>query len=109
MHLPRYVAAIDQGTTSSRCMIFDPRGAVVAVAQKEHRQIYSQPGWVEHDPQEIWQRVQVIVADALHESGVQVSDIAPVGVTNQRETTVVWNRRTGERHRLARHAHGGDL
>ncbi len=92
----RYIVAIDQGTTSSRCMIFDQRGSVVAVAQQEHRQIYPQPGWVEHDPQEIWRCVQTVVADALHQSGVQASAIAAVGVTNQRETTMVWNRRTGE-------------
>ncbi len=94
--MPRYIAAIDQGTTSSRCMIFDQRGAVVALAQKEHRQIYPQPGWVEHDPLEIWQCVQEVVADALRKSGLQASDMAAVGVTNQRETTLVWNRHTSE-------------
>lgn len=91
----RYIVAIDQGTTSSRCMIFDQQGAVIASAQKEHRQIYPQPGWVEHDPQEIWIRAQEVVAGALQQGGTGVREIAAIGVTNQRETTVVWNRYTG--------------
>jgi glycerol kinase len=90
-----YIAAIDQGTTSSRCLIFDQRGGVIAADQKEHRQIYPQPGWVEHDPQEIWRCVQGVVTGALRQSGITPREIAAVGVTNQRETTVVWNRRTG--------------
>lgn len=92
----RYIAAIDQGTTSSRCMIFDQQGTVVAIAQKEHRQIYPRPGWVEHDPQEIWRCVQDVVALALEKGGVNATDLAAVGVTNQRETVVVWDRHTGE-------------
>ncbi len=94
-HAPRYVAAIDQGTTSTRCMIFDQAGQVVAVDQKEHEQIYPQPGWVEHNPAEIWERARAVAAGALRKSGIDSRDIAAVGVTNQRETTVVWDRATG--------------
>ena len=93
--MPKYVAAIDQGTTSSRCMIFDHNGQVVALAQKEHSQIYPQPGWVEHNPLEIWQRVQEVIVEALARGGIQPGEIAAVGITNQRETTLVWDRRTG--------------
>ncbi len=91
----RYVAAIDQGTTSTRCIIFDHAGRIVGLAQKEHRQIYPQPGLVEHDPLEIWQRTQEVVRAALTRAGVQPTDIAAIGITNQRETTVVWDKRTG--------------
>ncbi len=94
--MPKYVAAIDQGTTSTRFMIFDHAGRVVAVEQKEHRQIYPQAGWVEHDPLEIWQRTQEVIGGALSKSGVMPTDIAAVGVTNQRETTVVWEKATGK-------------
>ncbi|HEX5505469.1 MAG TPA: glycerol kinase GlpK [Thermomicrobiales bacterium] len=90
-----YVAAIDQGTTSTRCMIFDQVGAVVAAEQREHRQIYPRPGWVEHDPAEIWRRTQEVVAGALARGGLAAGDLAAVGVANQRETAVVWDRRTG--------------
>ena len=90
-----YIASIDQGTTSTRCMIFDYSGKVVTVAQKEHRQIYPRPGWVEHDPMEIWQRTQEVVRDALQKIG-GASLIAGLGITNQRETALVWNRRTGQ-------------
>jgi len=93
--MPNYIASIDQGTTSTRCMIFDHRGQVVAVAQKEHRQIYPQPGWVEHDPLEIWLRVQEVVRDALQKTGPS-AQIAGLGITNQRETALVWNRRSGQ-------------
>ena len=91
----RYVAAIDQGTTSSRCMLFDVRGAIAAVAQKEHRQIFPRPGWVEHDAAEIWANVQEVTAAALATARATAGDIAAVGITNQRETTVVWERATG--------------
>src|SRR5688572_6069765 len=91
-----YVAAIDQGTTSTRFMIFDHAGQVVGIEQKEHEQIYPKPGWVEHDPMEIWQRTQEVIEGALRKSGIAVSDIAAVGVTNQRETTVVWEKATGK-------------
>lgn len=77
-------------------MVFDRNGALVAADQREHRQLYPQPGWVEHDPLEIWQRVQEVIVDALEKKSIALSDIAAVGVTNQRETTVVWNRTTGE-------------
>jgi glycerol kinase len=91
----RYIAAIDQGTTSSRCMLFDEAGAIVAQAQTEHRQIFPRSGWVEHDALEIWANVQTVIAEALERAGATASDIAAVGVTNQRETTVIWERRTG--------------
>jgi glycerol kinase len=91
-----YVGALDQGTTSTRFMIFDHAGAVVGVDQKEHEQIYPKPGWVEHDPKEIWTRCTEVTAGALKKAGISASDLAAVGVTNQRETTVVWDRNTGE-------------
>ncbi len=92
----RYVAAVDQGTASSRCLVFDHAARVVAVAQKEHRQIFPRAGWVEHDPHEIWQNVQEVVAGALHEAGLGVGDLVALGITNQRETTVLWDRVTGD-------------
>jgi glycerol kinase len=92
--MAQYAAAIDQGTTSTRFMVFDHGGQVVGVDQKEHEQIYPKPGWVEHDANEIWQRTQEVVAAGLGK--IQASDIAAVGVTNQRETAVVWDRTTGE-------------
>ena len=91
----RYVAAIDQGTTSSRCMIFDAFGEVAAIAQKEHAQIFPQPGWVEHDAAQIWANVQEVVGGALDKLSIQARDLAGIGVTNQRETTVIWERATG--------------
>ncbi len=92
----RFIAAIDQGTTSSRCMLFDAAGAIVSAAQKEHRQIYPRPGWVEHDALEIWANVREVIADALEQAGATAADIAAVGITNQRETTVVWEKATGK-------------
>jgi len=98
--MSKYIAAIDQGTTSTRCMIFDHGGHVVAVDQKEHKQIYPKPGWVEHDPLEIWARTQEVIQGALKEvlsdQSSVVSEIAAIGVTNQRETTVVWDKTTGK-------------
>ncbi len=91
----RYIAAIDQGTTSSRCMIFDADGAVAAWAQREHRQIFPRPGWVEHDALEIWANVEQVTAEAMSRLTVGPSDIAAVGITNQRETTLLWDRATG--------------
>ena len=91
-----YVGALDQGTTSTRFMIFDHSGSVVGVDQKEHEQIYPKPGWVEHDPKEIWQRSQEVIDGALKKAGIAASDLAAVGITNQRETAVVWDRNTGE-------------
>ncbi|HPH94902.1 MAG TPA: glycerol kinase GlpK [Anaerolineaceae bacterium] len=94
--MARYIAAIDQGTTSSRCIIFDPSGQIISVDQEEHRQYYPKPGWVEHDALEIWQRTREVVAGALAKADLSVSDIAAIGVTNQRETTVIWDRHTGQ-------------
>jgi len=91
-----YIAAIDQGTTSTRFIVFDRGGNIVASAQQEHAQIYPKPGWVEHDPQEIWRRTGEVIADALEQGQIRRSDLAAVGITNQRETTVVWNKKTGE-------------
>jgi glycerol kinase len=93
--MPKYVAAIDQGTTSTRCILFDHGGNIVAVDQKEHEQIYPKPGWVEHDGLEIWERTQRVVRSALEKSGAAVADIAAIGITNQRETSLVWERETG--------------
>jgi glycerol kinase len=93
--MTRYVAAIDQGTTSSRCIVFDAKGAIVAVAQKEHRQIFPRPGWVEHDAEEIWTNVQAVVEGALKKAKIKAKHLAAVGVTNQRETTVLWDKTTG--------------
>ena len=91
----KYAAAIDQGTTSTRFMIFDHEGRVVCYDQKEHQQIYPRPGWVEHDPQEIWERTQTVIRSALEKGNIDVGEIASVGITNQRETAVVWDRKTG--------------
>jgi glycerol kinase len=93
--MSRYVGAIDQGTTSSRFMLFDEQGAVVAAAQREHAQIYPKPGWVEHDATEIWRNTEAVIGDALREGDVRPGQLAAVGITNQRETTLVWDRNTG--------------
>ncbi|HMD76998.1 MAG TPA: FGGY family carbohydrate kinase, partial [Terracidiphilus sp.] len=93
--MPDYIGAIDQGTTSTRFMIFDRAGAIVASAQKEHQQIYPQPGWVEHDPDEIRRRTEEVVAAAMEQRSLGPRDLAAIGITNQRETTVLWNRTTG--------------
>ncbi|MGW6935410.1 glycerol kinase GlpK [Lentzea sp. NPDC054927] len=95
MHVA-YIAAIDQGTTSSRCIVFDQVGGIVSVAQREHRQIFPKPGWVEHDATEIWANVQAVISDALAHASLTYADIAAFGITNQRETTVVWDKATGE-------------
>lgn len=94
--MAKYAAAVDQGTTSTRFMIFDHSGKVVAIDQKEHEQIYPKPGWVEHNPMEIWIRTQEVIDGALKKSGIAPEEIAAVGVTNQRETTVVWEKATGK-------------
>ena len=91
-----YVGALDQGTTSTRFMIFDHHGQVKGIDQKEHEQIFPRPGWVEHNPMEIWQRSQEVIGGALGNAGLSASDLVAVGITNQRETTVVWDRHTGE-------------
>jgi glycerol kinase len=90
------IGAIDQGTTSSRFIVFDRSGRIVTLAQKEHEQIFPKPGWVEHDPMEIWRNTEAVIAEALAKADLKPPDLAAVGVTNQRETTVVWDRRTGE-------------
>ncbi|MDX8142811.1 glycerol kinase GlpK [Lentzea sp. BCCO 10_0061] len=94
--MTQYVAAIDQGTTSTRCMIFDHSGRVVSVDQKEHEQIFPKAGWVEHDPKEVWQNTRQVAAGALAKADLSTSDIAAVGITNQRETALVWDKNTGE-------------
>jgi glycerol kinase len=94
--MAKYVGALDQGTTSTRFMIFDHSGGVVGIDQKEHEQIYPKPGWVEHDPAEIWTRCGEVIKGALTKAGITAADLAAVGVTNQRETTVVWDRKTGK-------------
>jgi len=93
--IPRYLGALDQGTTSTRFMVFDRTGNVIASAQKEHRQIYPNPGWVEHDPLEILRNTHFVIAEAMDDAGLKNEDIASLGITNQRETTVVWDRATG--------------
>ena len=93
--MSNYVGAIDQGTTSTRFIVFDRSGRIVSVAQKEHEQIFPQPGWVEHDAAEIWRRTEDVIGDALKQRGLKASDLAAIGITNQRETTVVWDRKTG--------------
>jgi glycerol kinase len=90
------VAAIDQGTTSTRCLIFNHRGEPIGVHQLEHEQIYPKPGWVEHDPLEIWKNTQVVIQQAARKAGVSAQQIAAVGITNQRETTLVWDKLTGQ-------------
>lgn len=92
----QYIMSLDQGTTSSRCILFDKNGAAVSTAQKEYRQIYPQPGWVEHDPMEIWQSQLEVAQKALEQKGLTAADIAAIGITNQRETTILWDKRTGK-------------
>jgi glycerol kinase len=91
-----YILALDQGTSSSRSIVFDRDGRIVAMAQRELRQIYPQPGWVEHDPKEIWETQLSTAREALAKAGIGAADLASIGITNQRETTVIWNRATGE-------------
>ncbi len=93
--MSRYVGAIDQGTTSTRFIVFDRAGDTIASAQREHQQIYPQPGWVEHDPDEIWRNTQAVIVEALDAAGLTRRDLAAIGITNQRETTLLWERATG--------------
>src|SRR3546814_20587789 len=95
MAAKRLVAAIDQGTTSSRCILFDENARIVAMAQKEHRQIFPRPGWVEHDPAVLWHNVRDCVHGALARVGIDRNDLAAIGITNQRDTCVVLDRKTG--------------
>jgi len=90
-----YLGAIDQGTTSTRFIVFDRTGRIVSAAQKEHEQIYPRPGWVEHDPEEIWRRAQEVIGDAMQKGSLRPKDLAAIGITNQRETAILWNRKTG--------------
>src|SRR6202044_955040 len=92
----RYILALDQGTTSSRALLFDERGAVRSVAQREFTQIFPEPGWVEHDPEEIAASQIAVALEALAQAEVQPSDVAAIGITNQRETAIVWDRETGK-------------
>src|SRR5512145_1130253 len=94
--MAKYAAAVDQGTTSTRFMIFDHAGKVVGIDQKEHEQIYPKPGWVEHNPVEILKRTEEVIEGALKKYDISAKDIAAIGVTNQRETTVVWDKATGK-------------
>jgi glycerol kinase len=94
--MANYVGALDQGTTSNRFIIFDHSGQIVAVDQKEHEQIFPQPGWVEHNPAEIWQHTRDVIRGALEKSGLAGSDLVAIGITNQRETTVIWDKNTGK-------------
>ncbi len=94
--MKKYVMALDQGTTSSRCIIFDKAGQVKSMAQKEFTQIYPNPGWVEHDPMEIWSTQFSVAAEAMAKLGIDAGEIAAIGITNQRETTIVWDRNTGQ-------------
>ena len=93
--MTRYVGAVDQGTTSTRFMIFDRGGSVVGHHQLEHEQILPQAGWVEHNPEEVWERTRTVIRTAMNQTGIEAADLAAIGITNQRETTVMWNRRTG--------------
>ncbi|MEQ1684204.1 MAG: glycerol kinase GlpK [Burkholderiaceae bacterium] len=95
MNQKTHILALDQGTSSSRSIVFDAQGHIVAMAQREFRQIYPQPGWVEHDPMELWQTQLATAHEALAKAGLKANDVAAIGITNQRETTVVWNRKTG--------------
>jgi glycerol kinase len=94
--MKQFIMALDQGTTSSRCIIFDKRGKMKSVAQKEFTQIYPKPGWVEHDPMEIWSTQISVATEAMAKLGITAEEIAAIGITNQRETTIVWNKRTGQ-------------
>ena len=92
----KYIMALDAGTTSNRCILFDAQGHICSMAQKEFRQYYPKPGWVEHDAREIWATQLGVAVEAMQKLGAHAEDIAAIGITNQRETTVVWDRLTGE-------------
>ena len=94
--MAKYVMALDAGTTSNRCILFDEKGVIVSMAQKEFTQYFPKPGWVEHDANEIWSTMLGVAVEAIQKAGAQASDIAAIGITNQRETTIVWDRETGE-------------
>ena len=92
----KYIVALDQGTTSSRAIVFDHAQNIVAIGQKEFSQIYPEPGWVEHDPMEIWATQYGVLQEALIKAGITMADVAGIGITNQRETTIVWEKDTGK-------------
>ncbi|GEP10874.1 glycerol kinase GlpK [Methylobacterium gnaphalii] len=94
--MSRYVGAIDQGTTSTRFIVFDREGTVVSLAQEEHEQIFPKPGHVEHDPREIWKKTRNVMTEALEKAGLEPQDLVAIGITNQRETTLIWDKTTGE-------------
>ena len=94
--MPKYIMALDAGTTSNRCILFNQRGEICSMAQKEFTQIFPKPSWVEHDPNEIWSTMLGTAVEAMSKIDVRADDIAAIGITNQRETAVVWNRETGE-------------
>src|SRR6476661_4890933 len=94
--MPQYIMSLDQGTTSSRAILFNNHGRIVAVAQKEFRQHYPQAGWVEHDPMEIWSSQATVLTESIIKAGLKPSDVKAIGITNQRETTIVWDKNTGQ-------------
>ena len=94
--MQKYIMALDQGTTSSRCILFDKKGNICSMAQKEFTQIYPQAGWVEHNPREIWASQLAVAIEAMANIGADASQLSGIGITNQRETTIVWDRETGE-------------
>ena len=94
--MEKYIMALDQGTTSSRCILFDKGGNICSMAQKEFTQIYPKPGWVEHNPVEIWSSQLAVLTEAMAMAGADGEDICGIGITNQRETTIVWDKETGE-------------
>jgi glycerol kinase len=94
--MPDFILSFDQGTTSSRAIVFDRKGSVAAISQKEFTQLFPQPGWVEHDPMEIWSSQVAVATEAIVRAGLTPGDIAAIGITNQRETTILWNRETGK-------------
>ena len=92
----KYMMALDAGTTSNRCILFDKKGTIISMAQKEFTQFFPKPGWVEHDASEIWSTMLGVAVEAMTKAGVSADDISGIGITNQRETTIVWDRETGE-------------
>ena len=92
----KFILSLDQGTTSSRAIVFDHSGKITGTAQKEFRQIFPQPGWVEHDPMDIWNSQLQVMHDALRDAGIGAGDLAAIGITNQRETAIIWDRKSGK-------------
>ena len=94
--MEKYIMALDQGTTSSRCIIYNKKGEIISMAQKEFEQIYPNPGWIEHNPMEIWSSQYAVAMEAMALSGLSNENIHAIGITNQRETTIVWDKKTGK-------------